>query len=358
MTRALLVPPVLVPSVLALAACDGSTATTLADAGANDAGAREVVRPLVREAPLGFPQIPTPGDNPLTEAKAQLGKQLFFEKRLSRTSEISCGSCHLQDKGFSDPNPYSTGVEGRVGDRNAPALINLAYTSSFFWDGGVISLEDQSIAPVQNPLEMDLALEDAVARLEGDAHYEQLFDEAFGTGPTPGNYTRAVASFVRTLVSGNSRYDRYLAGEPDALSDAEKRGETLFMGEEGECFHCHVGFNLTNDRFAHNGTFVEGDDDVGRERVTLNQADRGRFKVPTLRNVAVSAPYMHDGSLATLDDVLAHYAAHGRGDRRTDATLLSIELSPAQQRDVVAFLGSLTDDDFLGYPGYRENTSE
>lgn len=348
---------VLIASVL-LTACDGSTAADLADANAVDAAPSEADYPLVRDAPRGFPQIPTPSDNLLTEAKARLGKQLFFEKRLSRTSEISCGSCHLQDKGFSDPNPYSTGVEGRIGDRNAPALINLAYTTSFFWDGGVTSLEDQSIAPVQNPLEMDLALEDAVARLEGDTRYEQLFDEAFGTGPTPGNYTRAVGSFVRTLVSGNSRYDRYLAGESAALNEAEKRGEALFMGEEGECFHCHVGFNLTNDRFAHNGTFVDGDDDVGRERVTLNQADRGRFKVPTLRNVAVSAPYMHDGSLATLDDVLAHYAAHGRGDRRTDATILSIELSSAQQHDIVAFLGALTDDDFLSYAGYREDTSE
>jgi cytochrome c peroxidase len=217
----------------------------------------------------------------------------------------------------------------------------------------VISLEDQSIAPVQNPLEMDLPLEEAVARLQGDDTYEQLFAEAFGTGPTPGNYTRAVASFMRALISGNSRYDRFLAGDATALSEAERRGEALFMGEQGECFHCHVGFNFTNDRFAHNGTFVEGDDDVGRERVTLNQADRGRFKVPTLRNVALSAPYMHDGSIATLDDVLIHYATHGRGDPRTDATILSIELTPNQQRDIVAFLGALTDEEFLEYPGYR-----
>lgn len=345
---------VLLTPLLLLVGCDGAvTVQSQLDAGVADAATPTVVGPLIRDVPPGFPAISSPSDNPLTEAKAQLGKALFFEKRLSRTAEISCGSCHLQQHAFSDPNPYSLGVEDRLGERNAPALINLAHTSTFFWDGGVTSLEDQSIAPVQNPLEMDLPLEQAVARLEGDANYEDLFTEAFGTGPTPGNYTRAVASFVRTLISGNSRYDRYLNGDTAALSERERRGETLFMGEKGECFHCHVGFNFTNDRFAHNGTFVEGDEDVGRERITLNQADRGRFKVPTLRNVAVSAPYMHDGSIATLDDVLAHYAAHGRGDRRTESTILSIDLSPDEQDDLVAFLAALTDQDFLEYPGYR-----
>jgi cytochrome c peroxidase len=346
---------VLAAPLLLLAGCDGELVVDPGlDAGSADASAPLVVAPLIRETPIGFPSIPAPSDNALTEAKAVLGKALFFEKRLSRTSRIACGSCHLQERGFADPNPYSFGVEGRVGERNAPALINLAYTTSFFWDGGVISLEDQSIAPVQNPLEMDLPLEQAVARLEGDSRYEQLFDQAFGTGPTPGNYTRAVASFVRTLVSGNSRYDRYLNGDSDALTPAERRGEQLFNGEKGECFHCHVGFNFTNDRFAHNGSFVEGDGDVGRERITLNAADRGRFKVPTLRNVAVSAPYMHDGSIASLEGVLAHYASHGRGDSRTDATILSIELSPAEQLDIVAFLGALSDEEFLDYPGYRD----
>jgi cytochrome c peroxidase len=350
---------VLLAPFLLLASCDAAAVVeSVLDAGAPDAATPNVVAPLIREIPFGFPSIPAPSDNALTETKAILGKALFFEKRLSRTSEIACGSCHLQQRGFADPNPYSFGVEGRIGERNAPALINMAYTSSFFWDGGVTSLEDQSIAPVQNPLEMDLPLEQAIARLEGDERYEQLFVEAFDSGPTPGNYTRAVASFVRTLVSGNSRYDRYLNGDNDALTAAERRGERLFNGEQGECFHCHVGFNFTNDRFSHNGTFVAGDEDVGRERITLNAADRGRFKVPTLRNVAVSAPYMHDGSIASLDDVLAHYAAHGRGDSRTDATLLSIELSPAEQRDIVAFLGALTDDEFLSYPAYRDDTRD
>jgi cytochrome c peroxidase len=292
-----------------------------------------------------------PPENALTEARAELGRRLFFDGRLSRTGTVSCGSCHKQENAFSDPAPVSTGVDGRTGTRNAPALVNLAWGTSFFWDGRAASLEEQAGKPIENPLEMDSPLADAVARVAADAGYARAFADAYGA-LTEETLRFALASFVRTLVSASSPYDRHLAGDDAAFGAAEARGEALFFAPEGGCFHCHPRGALTNGGYFDNGTFVGGDADLGRQAITMRSGDLGKFKVPGLRNVAASAPYMHDGSLATLADVVDQYDRGGRGDPATDPQIRPLGLTPDQKADLLAFLRSLTDDRFLTDPRF------
>jgi cytochrome c peroxidase len=303
--------------------------------------------------PEGFPAFTAPEDNLPTPQRIALGRRLFYDERLSRTEEISCSSCHVQEHAFADPNRVSTGVDGKLGTRNAPALVNLAWGTSFFWHGGATSLEVQAVGPIKNPLEMDMLLGEVAARLGSDATTLSEFQAAYGEGPSESTITRAIASFVRSLVSGSSAYDRYLAGEKSALSDAAVRGEALFNGERGECFHCHTSFNFTNNGFRNNGIAAD-DPDAGRREITLKDSDLGKFKVPTLRNVAVSAPYMHDGVLTTLDEVIDAYVAGGRGHTNTDPLIQPLELSAEDKADLRAFLESLTDEHFLTNPAYRD----
>lgn len=319
------------------------------EATAPDAG-------FVPMAPPHFPALPVPADNPLTAAKVALGRKLFYDKRLSRTAEIACGSCHHQENAFSDPRPISVGVDGRTGTRNAPALVNLAYGHSFFWDGGSPSLERQAMAPIMAENEMDLPLAQAVVRLQTDAAYVRMFQDAFADTPSEAHLVRALASFVRALVSGDSPYDRFLQGDAAALDAAQTRGRALFFGEGAGCFHCHDGFNLTNEHFADDGSSVAGGD-IGRQRVTQSPNDAGRFKVPTLRNVEVSAPYMHDGSLPTLEAVVEQYARGGRADghdSNVDPNIHPLALSVGDEADLVAFLRALTDRAFLEDPRLAE----
>lgn len=307
--------------------------------GTNDPG-----EPLIM-VPAGFPQPRFPADNQLTQERVDLGRKLFFDKQLSRTGEVSCGSCHLQENAFADPRRLSIGVEGRLGTRNAPSLANMVYNTSFFWDGGVPTLEQQAIQPIINPLEMNMALDSVTARVALDPVYVAMFRKAYNSEPRSEFVTKAIASFVRTLVSGDSRYDRHQRGNAGALSDAEKRGMELFMGERTECTHCHVGFNFTNNGFRNNGLYATYED-RGRQLITEDPADEGTFKVPTLRNIALTAPYMHDGSLATLDDVLDHYMSGGKGHPFTDPTIRPFTLTPQERADLIAFLNALTDESF------------
>jgi cytochrome c peroxidase len=301
-------------------------------------------------APAGFPAGPltdtAPADNALTEERALLGKRLFFDVRLSRTGEIACASCHKQEHAFSDPNPVSTGVKGRLGKRNAPALANLAWGASFFWDGRSATLEDQAGRPIEDPNEMDTPLSAVVAELQLDAEYQRAFRVAYDSEPSEVTLRQALASFVRSLVSGASPYDRFLRGASTELTAAAQRGEASFFSEPVACFHCHPQGMLSNEGFFNNGSFEEGGD-VGREAVTARQGDRGKFKVPGLRNVAVTAPYMHDGSIATLEGVLEQYARGGRGHATTDPQIKPFELSDGDKQDLLAFLESLTDESFL-----------
>jgi cytochrome c peroxidase len=307
-------------------------------------------------APTGFPagsvMRTAPADNPLTEAGARLGRRLFYEPNLSRSRDVSCSSCHVQEHAFSDPNPVSSGVEALRGTRNAPALVNLAWSERFFWDGREPSLEAQAGKPIENPVEMDLALDDAVARLRADESYVKEFDSVFAEPVTSENLRKALASFVRVLVSGNSAYDRHLNGDDSLFSAAASRGEAVFFGEKAECFHCHPQGALTNDGMFNDGSYREGGDE-GRKGVTGRSGDLGKFKVPGLRNVAVSAPYMHDGSLATLREVVEQYVAGGLGHPSTDPQIVPLGLEAADVDDLLAFLEALTDPDFLNDPRFR-----
>jgi cytochrome c peroxidase len=307
-------------------------------------------RPLTNvSAPPGYPSGPlvdaAPVDSPLTEARAQLGKRLFFDTRLSRTGDIACASCHQQEHAFSDPRPVSIGVDGQTGTRNAPALVNLAWGQSFFWDGRAKTLEDQAGKPIENPIEMDRKLADVVADLNADPTYATAFVQAFGQSASEETLRKALASFVRTLVSGASRYDRYLRGERGTLNDSEKRGEAVFLSNGG-CFHCHPPGVLTNEGYFNDGSYVPGGD-TGRQAITGRPGDLGKFKVPGLNDIAASAPYMHDGSLQTLEQVVERYDQGGLGDPSTDPQIVPLHLTVGEKADLVAFLHSLSDDEFL-----------
>jgi cytochrome c peroxidase len=302
------------------------------------------------DAPPGFFAGPVakmaPADNHLTEARAQLGRRLFYDKRLSRTGMIACASCHQQKYGFADPDAVSTGVDGQKGDRNAPGLSNLAWSDSLFWDGRARTLEEQASKPIENPIEMDLKLPEAVARVAADPAYFAAFTQAYGGRPDVTTLPRALASFVRVLVSGGSRYDRFARGDVAAMDEPARRGHTIFFGERGECFHCHPPQSLTNDGFFNNGSFSDGGD-PGRQKLTGRSADLGKFRVPGLRNIAASAPYMHDGSVATLEAVIEQYDRGGRGHDSADPLIVPRNLSAQEKADLLAFMRALTDDAFL-----------
>ncbi len=320
-------------------------------------GGGDPTEPLIAvPQPAGFAETAAetaPPQNLLTESRAQLGKRLFFEAQLSSDGTVSCSSCHQQEHGFADPRPVSVGVEGRQGKRNASHLTNLAWVrTGLFWDGRAATLEEQVGMPIEDPLEMNLPLPTAVARLAADPSYLADFNLAYGEAPTVQTLTRALASFVRTLVSSNSRYDKHLRGQEQALSESEVSGMKLFFSKETGCFHCHSEHTLSNDGFFNNGSFLEGGD-VGRQALTGRTGDLGKFRVPNLRNVEVTAPYMHDGSLATLEEVVEHYARGGRGHPSTDTQIEALSLSAEDKVDLVNFLKSLTDRTFLSDPRYR-----
>jgi cytochrome c peroxidase len=299
--------------------------------------------------PAGFPSEPltatAPADNALTEARARLGRRLFFDPQLSRSREISCGTCHRPERAFADADRVSAGVDGRRGTRNAPALVNLAWGEALFWDGRARTLEQAAGEPIENPDEMDLPLAEAVRRLRDDQTYQTDFSDAYGGPPSEANLPRALANFVRTLVSSGSAYDRFMRGDGTALSGAAQRGLTLFNGKGG-CFRCHPTPVLTNNGFFNNGTSLEGGD-PGRKAMTGRAGDLGKFKVPGLRNVAVTAPYMHDGSLPTLEAVVDHYARGGDRRPNVDPLIQPLELGADEKAALVVFMRSLTDDAFL-----------
>ncbi len=297
-------------------------------------------------APSGFPPIVAPDDNVPTAERVALGRLLFYDERLSSDESVSCASCHQQAHAFADPSALSRGVEGREGTRNAPGLINEAWGKSYFWDGREATLEVQAVKPIENPLEMATTLPEVAARLNRDVELAAMFERAYSGPASAETIPKALASFVRSLISSESRYDAFLRGDESALSEAERRGERLFSGERGECFHCHVGYNLTSQGYRNDG-IAEDDPDAGRFEVTGKPADRGKFKTPTLRNVAVTAPYMHDGSLATLEAVIQHYDAGGRGHENTDPLIKPLALDDEERADLVAFLKALTDEAFL-----------
>ncbi|MCB9286744.1 MAG: cytochrome-c peroxidase [Lewinellaceae bacterium] len=309
--------------------------------------------PFALEVPAGFPYPDIPEDNALTAARVALGKRLFYDPILSQDSSISCAGCHRQALAFADDVPVSPGVKGRLGFRNAPTLANVAYLERLNKDGGVAKLGLQPVVPIEDHNEMDLLLQEAVRRLNAHPGYPDDFLRAYGKEATPFTLTRALASFMRTLISGNSRYDRYINEDETSMNELEKTGMALFFGEKAECGNCHHGFNFTDNSFRNNGLYATYQD-PGRQRITLDAEDIGKFRVPTLRNIALTAPYMHDGSLPTLEAVIEHYDSGGSAHPNKDTLIHPLHLSEAEKRSLIAFLGALTDSTFITNPAFEK----
>lgn len=299
------------------------------------------------EIPPGFPDFDIPEDNPLTREKVALGKMLFFDVNLSKDRTISCASCHLPELAFSDSSALSVGSHSKLGFRNAPTLTNVAYLDKFFHDGGIPTLERQVMAPFNDSLEFNLPLKEALNRITSQEHYVAFFQKVFGSEPTLFGLTRAIAAYERTLISGNSRYDQEFFQNKKVYTDTEMRGYKLFVSDSLNCVKCHSGFNFTNQSFQNNGMKVSYADS-GRARITMQTMDNGKFKVPTLRNIGLTAPYMHDGSYATLDDVIAQYAQGGSGHINQSSLIRGFYLSDDDKEALKAFLNSLTDTTFIG----------
>jgi cytochrome c peroxidase len=302
--------------------------------------------------PLGLPPVPVPPDNPVTVEAVELGRKLFYDPKVSGDNTLSCASCHNPLLGFSDGRKVSTGVGGKFGVRNAPSVVNAAFSAVQFWDGRAPDLEEQAAGPISNPIEMNQKHEVFVSMLNVDPAYKRDFEKAFGPGPvTIGKVKKALASFERTVISGNSPFDRYqFGGDKTALSPAAIRGLEIFRdSKKGNCVTCHTierTYALFTDQRFHNlgiGVNAEGElTDLGRYEQTKIESDKGAFKTPTLRNVATSAPYMHDGSLKTLRDVVDFYVGGGNSNPYIDKDIKGLKLTAFEREDLVEFLKSLT----------------
>lgn len=328
--------------------------------------------PYVLDIPSHFPDMIIPADNPMTVEGVELGRKLFYEKKLSGDNTISCASCHAPANAFSDPNQLSVGIDGLQGTRNSMALINLGWQNFFFWDGRSKTLEEQILEPVPNPIEMHQSWKDAVGKLNSDLNYRNLFFNAFNDeGIDSIKVSKAIAQFLRTMISGSSKFDvmyKYENGLSlssseqvtlTSISPEEWGGFDLFKSLNGaDCFHCHNGPLMQVKKFSNNGldaTFT----DLGRGGVTGVASDNGKFKVPTLRNIELSGPYMHDGRFATLDEVIEHYSTGIQQSATIDpliefAAQGGVQLD-AQEKDLLKrFLLTLTDYNFINNPDFQD----
>ncbi|WP_437934859.1 MbnH family di-heme enzyme [Sorangium sp. So ce341] len=358
--------------------------------GGGDAGA------FAWGLPPGFPVPKVPEDNPMSSAKVELGRRLFYDRRLSGNGTYACGTCHVQELAFTDGLPTGKGSTGQFHVRGSMSLANVAYLTTLTWGNPLLdSLEEQALLPMfgETPVELGLAgmEEELFQRLRDEPLYQELFPAAFPGDEDPirlDTITKAIAAFERSLLSYRSPYDRYrYGGDPSGMSEAALRGMELFFSEKLECFHCHGGFNLS-DSVQHDGTtftevmfhntglynigesgaYPEGN--AGVYDISGNEADMGRFRAPTLRNIALTAPYMHDGSIETLEEVLDHYAAGGRTiedgpnagvgskNKFKSELITGFDLTEEEKADVIAFLESLTDDEFLTDPRHADPWAE
>ncbi len=344
------------------------------------------------DLPDHFPQPNVPDDNPMSVEKAELGRHLFYDTRLSVNSEMSCGTCHQQSLAFTDGLANAEGTTGEIHPRSTMSLTNVAYNSRLTWANPLIDrLSPQALGPLfgDAPIEMGLNdgnKDDVLASLEQDTRYRELFARAYPNEAAPFTFThitRAIASFQRTLISADAPFDRYMLGDVSALSDSEKRGLQLFFSERLECFHCHGGFNFTDSAdhegkptpeiaFHNTGLYnIDGEgayppENTGTYAVTGNPEDMGRFRAPSLRNIALTAPYMHDGSIATLEEVIDHYAAGGRtiaegphagvGSENPlkSEFLVGFIITDEEKTDLRNFLESLTDEAFVTNPAFAD----
>jgi len=327
--------------------------------------------------PADFPEIPVPPDNPMTVDGVQLGRRLFYDPILSADSTMSCSTCHLPAGSFTDNKAVSTGIDHIAGRRSSMSILNLGYvTDGFFWDGRAKTLEDQALRPVEDPIEMHNTWQNVVAKLKTHPTYPALFRKAFGinsrTEITKELAAKAIAQFERILVSsGKSKYDKFKAGDIDVFDEEELDGKLMFFDEgaqynlpDAQCFHCHGGVTLTGGKFFNNGLDSVGSldefKDLGLFETTGNPFDKGKFRAPTLRNIALTAPYMHDGRFQTLEQVIDHYNDNGFGVVNEGAFLNNIGfpngdgtytgLTNYQKKAIVKFLHTLTDTDFVNNP--------
>lgn len=290
------------------------------------------------EAPLGLPRVKHPKDNPSTPEKIALGKQLYFDPRLSLDNTVSCATCHDPQKGWSNGEAVATGVGGLKGGRSSPTIINSAYGRMQFWDGRAKDLEEQALGPIQNPIEMTMSLDKVVERLNQIPGYKQQFQDIFGTDVTSDGIAYAIAAYERTVLSGDAPYDRFKAGDESALSESAQRGLALFNGK-AQCSSCHSGPNFTDNAFHNVGVSIDKEmPDLGRFEISGLEGDKGAFKTPTLREIARTAPYMHDGSQATLEEVIEHYNKGGTPNPQLDEGIFELNLTPEEKADLITFL--------------------
>jgi cytochrome c peroxidase len=349
-------PPLAVPGTLPTA----EVRARLADPAAHLA--------FVPAIPLGLdPDLAThvPADNPLTPAKVELGRQLYFDPRLSKDGTVACATCHHPSMGWAENKPVSTGIGGQKGGRSAPTVVNRVLGLAQFWDGRAATLEEQALGPIGNPIEMGSSPEEACERLDAIEGYRLQFEAVFGGPATPERIAKALAAFERTLLSAESKLDYYqravpflgyeaedgddaefllrmqvaLRGEAEnGMSAAAHRGRELFFGK-AQCSVCHVGQDLTDESFHNLGIGMEAaEPDLGRFVVTQLDKDRGAFRTPSVRNIALTAPYMHDGSLATLRDVVEHYDKGGTKNPWLSEKIFPLGLTEQEKQDLVTFL--------------------
>jgi cytochrome c peroxidase len=305
------------------------------------------------EIPRGFPEMNIPLDNEFSFDRWALGKRLFFDPVLSRDSTISCSSCHLPELSFTDGKSVSEGVEQRPGRRNAPTLANVGYHPYFTREGGVPTLEMQVLVPIQEHAEFDFNILLVAERLNADSSYVNASYAAYDRAPDAFVITRSISCFERTILSGNSPYDQYLNGDKNALTETEVLGMQLFFSEKLACSNCHSGFDFTNYSFENNGLY-ETYEDPGRFRLTGEEEDVALFKVPSLRNIAMTEPYMHDGSISNLSDVIAHYNSGGKNHIHKSGFIQPLELTEKEMMALESFLESLTDQAFLSDPKFQK----
>lgn len=329
--------------------------------------------PYVLDIPSHFPDMIIPADNPMTVEGVELGRYLFYEKKLSGDNTMSCASCHFPESSFSDPNQYSTGIDGIQGNRQSMALVNMGWENFFFWDGRKTTLEEQIIDPVINPIEMHESWKNAVSKLNKDMNYRNRFFRAFGEeGIDSIKAAKAIAQFIRTMISGQSKFDvMYKYENGMSLSSSEQSifqtidpeewaGYDLFKSLNGaDCFHCHNGPLMRVKKFSNNGLLPNSFNDIGRAAVTNNPEDNYKFKVPTLRNIALTAPYMHDGRFATLDEVIEHYSSGIHMSPTIDPLIEfgsqgGVQLDAQEKYLLKKFLLTLTDNNFINNPKFKD----
>jgi len=312
-----------------------------------------VNEPSLTEVPAGFPEIEFLDSNTYSYERWELGKRLFFDPIMSEDFSISCASCHAPELAFSDDVALSDGVHGRAGTRNAPGLANVAYHPYFTREGGVPTLEMQVLVPIQEHNEFDMNILEIAERLMQDTSYVGMSQRAYGRDPDAYVITRSIAVFERTLISGNSDYDKAQnQGIEGAMTAEAKRGLELFQSERTNCSSCHGGFNFTDYSFQNNGLY-DLYEDPGRYRLTLDSSDYALFKTPSLRNIELTKPYMHDGSMGSLEEVIEHYDSGGKNAPQKSRLIKPLGLSEQEKSDLLAFLKSLTDHEFAGNPKFK-----